>query len=643
MADANRPRGEILSAAGSIVSHLALLAPYQAFRTRAASLPKAAIQAFAVLRERQSVLEQVPVTQLDAVVRRTIRREALLATKTRLEGCHSELLYERAELDSKVVNLTRLDAEMRKLNQTFLANHIDPGQLGTAAAWEDMTRLKGPKAKRLREILDSGPDIGLMHLRPVWLMNPDVASRVLPLRPGLFNLVVYDEASQIPVEHAVPTLFRGRRVVISGDEKQMPPSSFFSSSIGNDEDEDDEELDDAATDAERAELAETWNRREVKDCPDLLQLGRSSLPITTLQIHYRSKYRELIGYSNAAFYGGSLSVPARHPEEEIRRARPVEFVRVDGIYANQTNPEEATRIVGLLERYWAGPTEDCPTIGVVTFNRKQADLIEEVIQARASEHEAFAAALRRESDRLQRGEDMGFFVKNVENVQGDERDIIIFSTTFGRDARGTFRRNFGVLGSVGGERRLNVAVTRAREKVVLVTSMPIKDVSDWLSSGRPPSKPRDYLQAYLDHAERVHTCDLHAIRNSMARLQPGTAPRGGRLIEAGHDPFTEAVARFVSELGHDPVPASDSGDAFSVDFAVVDPRTGLFGIGIECDAPGHSLLVKARAREIWRRSVLSKAIPVVHRVSSRDWYHRPDEEKTRLREAVRAALGRRLG
>jgi primosomal replication protein N'' len=633
--------GDASAAARRIAGGLGKLKSYQLFRARASALSSAVLEVFVVLRGLESALANVPPAELDGVVRRTIRREALLATKGRLESTRPELLYEQAELEAKVSALERLDAEMRGLNKAVLAADIDRARLAAAAKWEDLTRLRGPRAKRLREILDSGPDLGLMHLRPVWLMNPDVASRVLPLRPGLFDLVVYDEASQMPVEHAVPTLFRGKRAVISGDEKQMPPTSFFSASIGPDDDEslDEEGMDEGATEAERIAQVEGWNRREVKDCPDLLQLGRSALPVAMLQIHYRSKYRELIGFSNAAFYGGGLSVPARHPQAEVERARPIEVVRVDGVYTSQTNPDEAEEVVRLLEEYWTRPPDTCPTIGVVTFNRKQADLIEEAVERRAAEDDAFASVLRREQDRLQGGEDMGFFVKNVENVQGDERDVVIFSTTFGRDSRGTFRRNFGVLGSAGGERRLNVAITRAREKVVLVTSMPIRDVSDWLSSGRPPATPRDYLQAYLHHAERVHACDLDAIRKSVARLGPGHKPRGGGAELGDYDGLAESVAAYIAALGHDPVPAQDTGDAFGLDFAVVDPRTGLFGIGIECDAPAHPLLERARAREIWRRGVLARAIPAIHRVSSREWFHRPQEEKARLREALQRALG----
>jgi primosomal replication protein N'' len=620
-----------------IVQALKTLEDFQSFRVRAKGLEPDALAVFAALRDGERALSALPAATLEEQVRRVIRREALLGWKARAEQARPELLLEQQELESKVRSLAEYDRAMRELNRQLLAADLDRARLGTPVAWDNLTRLRGPRMKRLREILDQGADLGLMHLRPIWLMNPDVASRLLPLKARLFDLVIYDEASQMPVEYAVPTLFRAGRVVISGDEKQMPPTSFFASRIDGDEDEefDGEELDEAATAAERAAYEDTWNRREVKDCPDLLQLGRGVLPATTLQIHYRSKYRELIGYSNAAFYGTRLSVPARHPEAEVKRVRPIEVLRVEGVYADQTNAEEARRIVELLAQAWSAPPERCPSIGVVTFNRKQADLVEEVLEERAEKDAGFQRAYQRERDRVQDGEDMGFFVKNVENVQGDERDVIMFSTTFGRDRNKAFRRNFGVLGQTGGERRLNVAVTRAREKVILVTSIPVNEVSDMLASSRAPDKPRDYLQAYLDYAQRISAGELELARGTTGRFAAGAGSR--REDRSGRDGFTAAVADYIRELGHKAVPEGD-GDAFELDFAIVDPRTGLFGIAIECDAPRHELLSRARAREIWRREVLSRAIPKVHRVSSRAWYHHPEEERRRLREAIHAAL-----
>jgi primosomal replication protein N'' len=611
------------------------LESYQRFRARANDLDSGAIAIFAILRETERSLRAVPADLLEDQVRHMIQREALLAWKGRLETAWPVLLVEKEELRRKIETLADLDRQFRKLNRELLAEDFDLSRLGTQTEWDDLTRLRGPRMKRLREILDTGPNIGLIMLRPIWLMNPDVASRVLPRRAGLFDVVIYDEASQMLVEHAIPTLFRAGRVVISGDEKQMPPSAFFTSRLDSDEDEELEESDDeAATEGELLAREEKWNRREIKDCPDLLQLGRGVLPATTLQVHYRSKYRELIGYSNAAFYGGKLSVPARHPDDEVRRATPIKVMRVDGVYESQTNKAEADKVVEVLAEIWSRPPEQRPTVGVATFNRGQADMVEEAIEKRARKDADFRSAYRQECERTKDGEDVGFFVKNVENVQGDERDTIIFSTTFGYDRQGTFRRNFGVLGQTGGERRLNVAVTRAKEKIFILTSMPVDKISGMSGTTRTPVTPRDYLQTYLDYAARMSSGDLDSARAATRRF--GTLPKNGS-VNGVEDGFIASVEAFIRELGHEPTP-SDDGDAFGLDFAIRDARTGLFGIGVECDAPRHELLRHARAREIWRPGVLARAIPKVHRVVSHGWYHRPDHERGQLRAAIETAL-----
>jgi hypothetical protein len=623
----------------AVIDALPSLSAYQRFRARAASLPTETLQIFAALRSHQRELQAIPPGELDHLLRRTLQREALLHAKADFESKAPELFVEASERERKVSSLAQLSSELLDLNRQLLRSNVDAAALGTTTAWDDLTRLRGPRARRLREVLDQGRDIGLMRMQPVWLMNPDVASRILPLKAGLFDLAIFDEASQMPVEFAVPTLFRAKRVLIAGDEKQMPPTSFFASRIDEDEDSEggDAENIEGATEAEQLALEETWNRREVKDCPDLLQLARGVVPTSTLQIHYRSKYRELIDYSNAAFYRGELSVPVQHPEAEIQKARPIEVVAVNGIYESQINKQEAHEIVGILERLWSSPSP--PTVGVVSFNRKQADLIEETIQERAAADADFDLCYRRELGRTREGEDMGFFVKNVENVQGDERDVIVFSTTFGRDRNGAFRRNFGVLGQGGGERRLNVAVTRAREKIILVTSMPVSDVSDWLTAGRTPDKPLDFLQAYLDYARRVSAGDLSAVE--IARKRLGGARSNERATgNVENDGFVEAVGRLIADEGFEPIQPAQR-DAFSLDFAVVDPRTGRYGIGIECDSPTHTLLRRARDREVWRPRVLRGQVPQVHRVSSQNWYQDPEGEKEKLRSALRTSLGRR--
>jgi hypothetical protein len=624
-----------------VLRELPRVAAYQRFRARVPQLGPEAMEVFAQLARIRERLIALSEEELQPTVRRIIATEARLAWKSRLEGDNADLLLEASELEAKAASLAAADRDMRTLNRRLLIDGFDASRLRPLREWEDITRLRGARARRLREFVERGADLGLMRLRPVWLVNPDVASRLLPLRKALFDTVIFDEASQMPVEYALPTLYRSCTVIVSGDEKQMPPTTFFSSRVENDEAEifEGQAADDDLREDERDAVEETWNKREIKDCPDLLQLAKTVLPSTTLQIHYRSAYRELIQFSNASFYVNRLSVPARHPADEIKRKRPVELIRVDGDYVDQTNPAEAERVADVLHGLWLNIKETPPTIGVVTFNRKQADLIEEVLEERAERDMAFRVALTRERDRVEGGEDMGFFVKNVENVQGDERDVIVFSSTFGRNPQGTFRRSFGVLGQTGGERRLNVAVTRAKQKIVLVTSMPIPLISDLLTTRRQATSPRDYLQAYFEYARALSDGELDAAQALLSRLAPEQRrTRGVRSADGDDDGLEEAVASEIRTLGWQPTTVNDEG-AFRLDFAIEDPRTGLYGIGIECDAPRHSLLENARAREIWRPGILRRSIPVIHRVSSHRWFHEPERERARLRNAVMTAMG----
>jgi hypothetical protein len=613
---------------------------YQLFRVRSAALTPLHFQVFAALERLGPVLMERandPDGTLSSMVRRLIRREALLAWKGRLERQHPAVLVNRNSLNSKLNALQELDQRLRALNRERLGGDLPTEIIAPIDAWEDITRLRGPRSRSLRQFFHLGRELGLLTLRPVWMTTPDVASQLLPLEKAIFDLVIFDEASQIPVEHAIPSLFRAKSVLVSGDEKQMPPSRFFSGHLESDETEwtDEEPMDDSASEQERNLQEEAWNRREVKDCPDLLHLGLAALPKTTLQIHYRSEYRELISYSNAAFYRNELGVPVRHPDETVRKNKPIEYIAVNGVYGDQQNPDEARKVVETVAALWSRSETTVPSLGVVTFNLRQADLIQELLEERAELDEAFRAAYRRELDRKDGGQDMSFFVKNVENVQGDERDYIVFSTTFGRTKIGAFRRNFGALGQAGGERRLNVAVTRARRKVIIIGSMPIGEISDMLRTRRRPEVPRDYLQAYLHYALLVSTGHLEESRALVGRMSAS-----GRTTEVDDEPldgFKESVARFLRELGYDPIPTTND-PVLGVDFSIRDSQTGLFGIGIECDPPEHRLIRRARSREIWRRSILSRAYPALQQISAYAWYHEPDIERERLRQSIHHAV-----
>ena len=624
----------------NIAANVHRIASFQQFRSRAESLSPEVRATLSILRTREDRLAQYDRSDLADQLGRIVRREGRLAWKARIEQDAPALHLKTADLNGRVARLSKGDQRLRQLNASHLASNIrNDSILGTIRDWQAMTRLNtshGVPRSSIRDLLDKGRDQGLFAMRPIWLMNPDVASRILPLTAGLFDVVIFDEASQMPVEYALPALYRAKSAIVSGDDKQMPPTSFFSSQFEDEEETDPDTID---ADGSTGPDEDTVNRREIKDCPDLLHLARGALAPRTLDVHYRSEWRELISFSNAAFYGDRLNVPLLHPDSVVTEAQPIEVIEVNGTYHQRTNTDEATRVVELLAEYWSKPQASRPSIGVVTFNKDQANLINDELNERAEIDDRFRLALEQERTRTQDQEDIGFFVKNVENVQGDERDVIIFSTTFGRTRQGQFRRYFGVLGQKGGRRRLNVAITRAKQKVVLVTSIPVDEVSDMLSTQRPPAIERDYLQGYLAYARRVAAGDLDGARRLCARMVGG-ATLGQGAGPSIHDGFVRSVSAFLNGLGHAPI-APEGRDAFAVDLVLGHPTGTGYALGIECDAPDHPLLECARAREIWRPGVISGTVPHLHRIACRDWFEDRGTEQQRLRNAIAATMSPR--
>jgi primosomal replication protein N'' len=625
----------------SIGEALPKLSAFQTFRLRSQDLSPAARAVFGALHIVADQLRTLEKPKRRSAVAALIRLEAGLAWKQEMEATSPKLIQTPEELEQHIQQLTDADVKMREANRAMLAD-VDPQGLGDAQAWSKIWAISGSSALRLRQVVEKGRALGLLRIRPIWLVNPDVVSRIFPLEATLFDVVVFDEASQMRVENAAPALMRARRAVVSGDDKQLPPTNFFGARIQSDEDgEDDEWLD--AAEAEDAEVeAAQWrrhetrsNRRHIKDCEDLLALASGVLPDRSLDIHYRSAYRELIAFSNAAYYDNRLNVPVRRPPEEVMRAKPLDVRRIDGLYHAQTNPSEAAAVVDFLSEVW-GAMSSPPTIGVVTFNLKQTELIQDLITERRDKDRTFARFYEREASRKAAGEDVGFFVRNLENVQGDERDWIVFSTTFGRNKNGTFARNFGALGQTGGERRLNVAVTRAKEKVVLMTSMPTSEISSASSGRHRPHRASEYLQAYMRYAEQINDGAFDAAAAQLAAfssersLEKQSSPAGADRLVA--DAFAALIdAGFKATL-------IDADDAFAVDIAVANNAGNAYCLGVEFDGPRHPLLNTARAREIWRPKLLARSGMQLHRVYSAAWVQDPKEQRRRLIEAADTAL-----
>jgi primosomal replication protein N'' len=539
-----------------------------------------------------------------------------------------ELLKEKRALEAETIRSQWLSRQLSYRNQP----------------WKRIFQLRSSKngeSKRLRESVRLSIPCGLLAMRPCWLVNPSVAAQIFPLQAGLFDLVIFDEASQCPIEQAVPAILRGKVLVVSGDEKQLPPTGFFSAKWDAENLEDNlEDTDEPATE----ESVQAHERRlqqlgeeELMQVEDLLQAAVGNLPEQYLRVHYRSEHPALIEFSNQAFYAGQLEAPPSRGGAASSK-RPILYHNVEGTYARRTNRQEAERVLQLLKSFWLGEGRS-PTIGVVTFNQPQQDLIQNLIKQECNENPAFATRYEEEQQRQESNQDVGFFVKNLENVQGDERDVMIFSTTFGKDSEGRFYRRFGPVGAVGGERRLNVAVTRAKSQIIIVGSIPIQEIGPALrAEGGIGSqlRPADYLQLYLAYAKAVSDVDEKLACQILSRLRrQASGVQDDGEVES---PLEEEVRETVKRLGFQVV--SQVGESgFRIDLAVQHPEPNRgYILGIECDGAAYHSDRSARTRDVWRQEILEGRGWTIHRIwSTRWWYHKADETE-KLRRILEKAL-----
>ncbi len=380
--------------------------------------------------------------------------------------------------------------------------------------------------------------------------------------------------------------------MIAGDNKQLPPTLFFQKNL----------LDDPGWDELTDEDIEVFD--SILD--ECLGIG---LPVKTLNWHYRSKHEGLIAFSNNRFYDDTLiTFPAAEAETDSLGVKIVHVA--DGIYdrgGKRDNPKEAEKVADLVFEHFKNYPKK--TLGVVTFSIAQMNAVEEAIDRRLKEQPEFDNFFK--EDRLE-----GFFVKNLENVQGDERDVIFFSVGYGYDAKGQLAMNFGPLNKPGGERRLNVAVTRAREKVMLITSIRGSDINpDTQALGVQT------LRTYLDYAE-----------NGMASLKTGKRRPLG--FESALD---EDVANEIRKLGYEIVPEVGC-SGYKIDIGVVDPvNKGCYLLGVECDGSTYKSSSSARDRDRLREQVLRQLGWRIHRIWSPAWVARRDSEIRRLKETLEQA------
>jgi very-short-patch-repair endonuclease len=421
----------------------------------------------------------------------------------------------------------------------------------------------------------------------------------------------------------------------------LPPTSFFLSFTGSFFDADESEVSSEAELSDE-EIAEKALEKQILNSKDLLTVCEPLLRSSYLDMHYRSEHPSLIEFSNHAFYGGRLQCPPATATDDGTPA--IEYRELTGTYENNQNRDEARAVIDLLRQIWKD--EPCPTVGVVTFNAKQQDLIENLIQEEAIRDSDFRLRFESESAREEGEQQVGFFVKNLESVQGDEREVMIFSTTFGRDSAGEFKRFFGPINLEGGEKRLNVAVTRAKKKIYILTSMPVFEISDaFVSRDAFEGKRvtgREYLQGYLLYARAVSERDAKRAQEILGRARELGFSRdseGRRTTIAFDSEFEIAVYEALRHKGV-ALDTQVGVAGFRVDLAVkhLDPTKGYL-MGIECDGKTFHSSFSARARDIWREQILRSRGWRVHRIWSSDWWANPEFEVQKVLEAIQRYSG----
>lgn len=481
--------------------------------------------------------------------------------------------------DEKVEHYKSLAEQFRKLSREELLNRlIERARTANAdSRWNSQSVMlrkavaNNGRALSIRRLFEQAPDL-LARFCPCMLMSPMSVAQFLEVKKDMFDLVIFDEASQIPTNEAVGAIARGKAIVIVGDTRQMPPTSFFMNNKTTEEEFDVDDLESV-----------------LEDCQAL------KMPSLLLSWHYRSKHESLISFSNNEYYENKLhTFPAIDDQE-----RRVVYVLVAGTYmkgGSRSNKAEATAVVNEIERRLADEKLRKLSIGVISFNVQQQYLIEDLLEVRFESNRKLKAWAEESGEPI--------FIKNLENVQGDERDVILFSVGYGPDKEGKISMNFGPLNLVGGERRLNVAVTRSRYEMMVFSSLHAKDID----LRRSNAKGVQGLRRFLEYAESGTLIENAYFKDDQNMEKVITMQIAQRLEASGLK-----VKTFVGK------------SKFKVNIAVINPaKEGKYLMGILLDDRIYHAIPTMSDREIVQPSVLGSLDWRIRRVWVLDWFERPN-------------------
>lgn len=493
------------------------------------------------------------------------------------------------------------DRALTKLSRRVLRHRIHSNakpprgvSTGRKSSWTQKALLDNEIAKQQRfaavRDLTARAGEALQELKPCWMMSPLAVAQYIPKGGLQFDLCIIDEASQMPPEAAIGALLRAKQVVVVGDTNQLPPSSFFRTVI----DDEDADEDDSVLSESILEMANATFR-----------------PARRLRWHYRSRHSGLIKFSNRLVYDDNLVVFPSASEAAANMG--VEYKLVDGLYKSGTNPIEARAVVDAILDFMRFDANR--SLGVVTLNQRQRDLIREEFEYALSTDKSaqiYVDAWKERHDGLEE-----FFIKNLENVQGDERDVIFIATVYGPESPGAkVHQRFGPINGVAGKRRLNVLFSRAKQKIVTFSSMTSADIV----ADENGNIGAFMLKRWLDYAAT------------------GQLDAGSTTTREPDSDFEVFVSDQIRAMGLEPVHQVGVAGYF-IDIGVRHPDWPYgFILGVECDGASYHSAKSARDRDRLRQEVLEGLGWTLHRIWSTDWFNDPRLEAERLRAVVDARL-----
>ena len=501
---------------------------------------------------------------------------------------HEKLIQEFQTLDRSTLSFAtkRIREKLLTAPSRLHLNTGSGGEIGT---------IKNEIAKKkrhlsIRQVFRKCPTI-IPKLKPCLMMSPLSVSTMLPAKDYHFDLVIFDEASQVFPYDAIGAICRGKQLVVAGDQQQLPPSDYFNRT-SDDGDENEEDYDEV----------------RIGDFGSILDIAiKIGIKRVRLKWHYRSRREPLIAFSNHYYYDNQLiTFPCVHDTD---KQPAVQFHLVNGVWMsgggnNSCNPIEAVKTAELVLQHFREYHQY--SLGVITCNVRQQSEVEAALESLRGNQKNNKFEQYFDQERPD-----PFFIKNLETVQGDERDVIIFGVGYGKNTEGKMSMNFGPLNREGGERRLNVAVTRARYHVHLISSIRSFDIDTKRTSRLGPQRLQEYLE-YAEHGTKVLSANTIPQKNLTESL------------------FEEQVMQKLESRGLT-VRSQIGCSGFRIDLALVNPeQPESYVIGIECDGATYHQTATARDRDRLRQEILERLGWQIIRIWSTDWMSNPDKQVERI-------------